>query len=142
MQNENGEDIIIEGIHGKRTAIWCCLALFYISLIVMSFGTGILFIPCIIGGHYYCAKKWRLYLTRTDIHYNPGLQYTVTPLTQIAQISVIPGTENIQIVTKHGSIYNNARGITITNMLKIDHVTNCREFVEAVKTEMARSQQS
>jgi len=55
---------------------------------------------------------------------------------------VIPGTENIQITMKHGSIYNNARGITITNTLKIDHVANCREFVEAVKTEMARSQQS
>jgi len=70
------------------------------------------------------------------------LQYTITPLTEITQISVIPGTENIQITMKHGSIYNNARGITITNTLKIDHVANCREFVEAVKTEMARSQQS
>ncbi len=123
--DENGDDIVIEGIRdAKRTG--CFLAIFYISLIVLTCGIGLFIIPCLIVANCFCAKNWKLYLTHTDIHYDPGCRYVLVPFNDINKISVIPGTKTILINKKQGSI----------NELRIDSVTNCKEFVEAAKREM------
>ena len=139
--DDNGDEIVLEGIAGSSAKKWGILALVYTLLVLASFGILIIALPCLIATNCFCMKKWRLYLTHTDIHYNPGCQYVLTPLSEINSIAIIPGTNNIQIIKKHGSIYAGANSVVVTNILKIDSVANCKEFVAAVKQEIARSQQ-
>jgi hypothetical protein len=138
--DDNGDEIVLEGVRDTGK-VKCILVFLYIGLILLSFGTALLILPCLIAANCSCYKKWRLYLTHTDIHFNPGCQYVLTPLTEISSITVVPGTNSIQIIKKHSSIYAGSNSVTISNLLKLEHVINCKEFVAAVKQEMARSEQ-
>ena len=134
--DNNGDEIVLKGICDVKKT-WCFLAIFYISIIVLSCGLGLFIIPCFLAANCFCTKNWKLYMTHTDIHYNPGCQYILVPFSDINKISVIPGTKTVLINKKQGSIYNTANGVVIKNELKIENVRNCKEFVEAVKREMA-----
>ena len=140
--DENGDEIIFEGILEPPTKAICILTLLYIVLIVASMGFVFLALPCLIAIHYYTYfQHWRLYITHSDLHYGFGCTYTITPFSEINQISVVPGTKNIMVNKKHASIYASSHAVAISNVLRINGVANCKEFVAAVKAEMVRSQQ-
>ena len=137
--DDNGDEIVLRGIH-NTTKAWCKTMLMF-SLFVGLTVIGLLFIPLILLITYcVCIRKWTLYVTHTDIHYNPGLQYMIVPFSDISEISVMPGTDSILIVKKQGSAFQTGNGEVVTNQLDIDDVRNCKEFVEAVKREMASIQ--
>ena len=137
--NRNGDEIVFEGIRDPTKSI-CSLVLIYSLLTILSAGIFLLIIPCIIA-HIYCLqfRKWRLYITHSEFHYGVGFEYTIIPFSDINLISVIPGTNTVLVGRKYGQtvIGNN----WVTNELRISGVANCKEFVAAVKAEMARSQQ-
>ena len=137
--NRNGDEIVFEGIRDP-TRLICWLVLLYSFVFIASFCFLLPFIPCIIA-HIYCLqfRKWRLYITHSELHYGVGFEYTITPFSDINLISVIPGTNTVLVGRKYGQtvIGNN----WVTNELRISGVANCEEFVAAVKAEMARSQQ-
>ena len=140
--DENGDEIIFEGIRGPPTKAICILTLFYILVIVGSMGILLLALPCLIAIHYFrFFRHWRLYITHSDLHYGFGCTYTITPFSEINQISVVPGTNNIMVNKKHTSIYASSHAVAISNVLRINGVANCKEFVAAARAEMARSQQ-
>lgn len=133
--NENGEEILCEAVTSHRRRI-IMLILFNIMLVLSSMGLFIIIMPCIILVEYYIVKKWRLYLTHTDIHYQHGIGYTILPFSEITQISVKPGTNSILINQKSIVAYQNG---VASSILTIYDVINCKEFVAAVKTEMGRN---
>ena len=138
--NENDDEIVVEGVRNYKRII-CIYTAFFIFVTVASFGMVIVVLPCLLLSFIIILKKWKLYVTRTDIHYNAGYGYLIIPFSEISQISVIPGTNTIHINKKNASVYATSNSVTITNILKISDVINCQEFVAAVKGEMTRSQQ-
>ena len=140
--NENGDDIVFEGIRDPKKLI-CFLVLIFSFMMIGSLGLGLLFLPCIISLNY-CLffRKWHLYITHSDLHYSIGFEYTIIPFSDINLISVVPGTNTVLVGRKHGqTVIHSNRGVLVTNELKISGVANCKEFVAAVKAEMACSQQ-
>ena len=124
--NENGDEIVFEGIRDPKMI--CSLVLLWI---ILSFGVLLLFLPCLIA-LFYCLlfRKWRLYITHSELHYSYGCEYMITPFSDINLISVVPGTNTVLVGRKQGQFE-----------LRISGVVNCKEFVAAVKAEMAHSQQ-
>ena len=136
----NGDEIVLEGIFNAKK-IWCYITVFVIFMIVMTLGLGLLAIPGLVIPMVIRIKNWKLYVTHTDIHYNAGCeQYILIPLSEISKISIIPGTTTILINNKHGSIFQTGNGVFATNQLRIKYVANYKEFVEAVRREMASRQ--
>ena len=135
--NENGDEIVFEGIRDP-TKLICWLVLLYSFVLIGSFCFLLPFIPCLIA-FLYCLhfRKWRLYITHSELHYSCGFEYTITPFSDINLISVIPGRKTVLVGINHGLFGGNA----ITRELRISGVANCKEFVAAAKAEMARSQQ-
>ena len=127
------DEIVCKGV---RSLCWgiCWYISFDILLIVSSMGVLLIALPCLIAMHIYIWKKWRLHLTHTAIHYQPRYQYDIIPLVDISYISVVPGSNCILINRKTSSYYNTG------NVVRINDVANCNEFVEAAKAEIAQSQ--
>ena len=134
--DENGDEIVLEGIRDVKK-IFCFFTIICIFMIVASFGLAIFVLPFFLVA---ICKNWKLYVTHTDIHYNAGCHYILIPFNDINKISVIPGTSTILIKKKQTSVYQTANGIRITNELRIKYIVNCKEFVEAVRKEMASTQ--
>ena len=137
----NGDDIVMEGIRDSRSN-WCNNCLLYTVFVLATVGVGVLFLPCLIAATCFCAKTWRLYLTRTDIHYDDGCQPNNTiGLSEIREIAVLPKTNTIFIYKKEGRVYTTSKGTQVdTHVVFVKFVTNCEDFVKAVKTEIARGQ--
>ena len=139
--NENGDEIVFEGIRNP-TKLIIFLVVIFSFMMIGSCGLLLLFLPFIIV-MLYCVlfRKWRLYITHSELHYSLGFEYTITPFSDISLITVVPGTNKILVNRKHGStLYSTHNGVIATNELRIDGVANYKEFVAAVKEEMARMQ--
>ena len=136
--NRNGNEIVFEGIREDPTKLICSLVLIYSFVIILSAGVFLLFIPCTIA--YLCwfeFRKWRLYITHSELHYCSGFEYTKAPFSDINLITVIPNTNTVLVGIKHHLLGGN----WVNNEVRISGVANCKEFVAAVKAEMAHSQQ-
>ena len=68
--------------------------------------------------------------SHSELHYSFGFEYMITSFSDINLISVLPGTNTVLVGRKHGQFE-----------LRINGAVNCKEFVAAVKAEMAHSQQ-
>lgn len=135
----NGDEIVCEGVHSTCGRTLCVYILLDVLIIVFTVGIGIFVLPCLIVAHCYAIKNWKLYLTHTDIHYQSGCEYSIIPFTQINHISAIPGSNCILINTKGASLHQRGKTVFITNIVRIDDVVNCKEFVVAARKEIFKS---
>ena len=134
--NENGDEIVFEGIRDHKN--WICCNWWVLVCLLLSCGFALLVIACF----YVDLRNWRLYITHSELHYGFGSQYTITPFSDFNLISVVPGTNTVLVGTKHSRrLVNSNSGLLAANELRISYVANCKEFVAAVKAEMVRSQQ-
>lgn len=133
----NGSEIVCEAVRSKkRFIVWFILYCTFFT--ICSLGIFLLVIPFLI---YAFASNWKLYLTHTEVHYNAGCEHVILPFYEIIHIAVVPGTKNIHIIKRNPSVYVTNKSVTMTNVMKINYVENCHEFVAAVNKEMARHPQ-
>ena len=149
--DESGNRIWFEGVRDNCSTLRCnCMV--YSVVILLSLGLMILVLPCLIACTCVDHKIWKLYLTRTHIHYSYGCEPNQSiALDEINGIHFNPGTrcnpgweKTITIVKKKGdlvTVYEAPSGnprVVDTRLLHISHVANGEEFVEAVRQRMFR----
>ena len=142
--DDNGEEIIFEGIFYKRGfRTWACWYIcFYpgASLLGMFIGMFVC-IWCWFKG----AKNWQLYLTHDNICYTSAGCSTKTTVINISDIDEIFVTSDKEIyVGMEPSKINKYIGhwcfrpiCRQVRYLVLSYVANNNEFVDAVKREMA-----
>ena len=135
MLSFNDDKIICRGILNLKSYL-LRIVLLMLFIVLVSFGFGLITLPCLIPMYIAYVENWELYLTPTDIHYSANCGYSVLPLSQVNHISVIPCSSTILINTKNPSVYATSNSVTVANEFRIPHVENCQEFVAAVKAEM------
>ncbi len=155
--DKNGEEILFEGISAFRNdtrndactyiCTYCCAILF---IMVFTCGLVIFFLPLYFMVCLCEIAIWKLYLTKDAIYHNRRAGYArgccvsnwVIPLRDIKRIDV-QGTQRIAVTVGRDKVssYVGLRvALKITNQdsIIIDEVGNAREFVAAVKRQMAR----
>ena len=146
--NENGEQILVEGVCDRRglfTNVFWIIVIAMASLIAIPIG---LIIACIAIG----CNKWRLYLTPGAIHYQhwgtcflPSTD--VIPLSYIQEATAINTDKSVYLKMERERAYEFISWDDRPCIWScyppescfyiIKHVTNYEEFTEAVKRQIA-----
>ena len=121
--NENGDEIVFEGIRDPKMI--CSLVLLWIIYYhsvscCCSSRASLRFFIAFYSESGVCTSLTANFITALGL----------TPFSDINLISVVPGTNTVLVGRKQGQF-----------KLRISGVVNCKEFVAAVKAEMAHSQQ-
>ena len=147
--DENGEEIIMEGICYRKGVYWYY---FYRALLlgIMAPLALVIVIPFyIVFVKVYCVKGFKIYLTKRNIQYHQpypnccGVKTLTIPLSYITSVEAVGATIRIYMEKRKvnaflGNLYPNDGwlSILIPNYLALDYVDNSQEFVEAVKREI------
>ena len=139
QKDENGEEIVLEGMC-DRNALYNQICLTHFS---KAFLVGACLSPLTF---YRAAKIWKLYLTRTSIHYSRlGAFWTKSnfdiPFEDIDNITLADAT-TIYIRMDRATLLKHLHWCFVpifgnAFIFSIDAVANAQEFVDAVKREMA-----
>ena len=127
----SGDEIVFEGVR-NFTRVIRFLAIMHVFMIIASCGLFLLFLPCAMFFFYInLFTEWKLFITHTELQHGVGFGYIIVqdPLSDIEQISVIPGSNIIHINWKHPS------GPYGRRQMVIDSVRNISKFVAPVSCE-------
>lgn len=147
--DENGEEIILEGVCHRRGLFTDVLWIVIIAMAsLIAIPIGLLLACCAIS-----CSAWRLYLTRKTIYYrHNGSCYCSTrtfviPLSYIKEVTAISNDKSVWLLMEREKAYEFIPAgdrpciwfcFPPENCyLILKHIVNYEEFAQAVKREMA-----